>query len=429
MGIIKDFLDSIKDIKSMTGGMSITKPTITSLSRESAHGTLQFPILVSQNLDIETSQMVSKALEKEFASFVQITMSMNTVFNFDGKNSETIIKDFLRKFHQNTDTNITMFDVTKKLLESATLESINDGSGLILSIITSGGDFRILKENLEQLKDPFADININIVNNIVKEQKEYFINKDKVSDEFSEKYSGVMEAKGPKISKSDKGYQLPSDSLKWTQVQKFNELMPTHLIIKIKAMGDSPGKEMDLEFVIGVKSIMHPIKSEEMIANVVAACKNDSKIFSFIKWTTGEISFFKDFLLNLNEIKDDVVNRSSGASSWWIMLKRRKTLAKVKKFMFIPNNILPNATIVMTMEEVNYIKSEYGYDLMKPYFIESIMKAYFLLGFVIVDSSTQTVHLMFDGQDNYQTYTFSGLQKEADSKEDFKQMLKVINRI
>jgi hypothetical protein len=162
---------------------------------------------------------------------------------------------------------------------------------------------------------------------------------------------------------------------------------------------------------------------------MVSACKHNSKIFNFIKWTTGETTFFKDFLFNLTEIKDDVMNRSSGASSWWISLKRRKAMATVKQFLFLPNNILPNATIVLSMEEVNYIKAEYGYDLLSPHFVDSIMKTYFLLGFVVVDNSTQVVHILFDGQTTFQSYTFTGLQKEANSKEDFKQMLKLVNRL
>jgi hypothetical protein len=173
---------------------------------------------------------------------------------------------------------------------------------------------------------------------------------------------------------------------------------------------------------------MHPVTSEEMVTNVVGACKNNSKIFNFIRWTTGEISFFKDFLLNMQEIKDDVFNRSSGSSAWWITLKRRRALAKIKNLTFTPGHLLPNATLVMSIDETEFIKSEYGFDLMDTSFADKVMKQYFLLSLVIVDNSSMIAHFLFDGQTSYQTYTFGALEKENTGKTDIKEVMKIINR-
>jgi hypothetical protein len=186
-----------------------------------------------------------------------------------------------------------------------------------------------------------------------------------------------------------------------------------------------------MDFIIGIKSTMHPIPSDEMVSNVLNAVQSKSRFFNTVRWTSGEISFFKDFLFNIKEIKDDVANRSSGSSPWWIALKRRRALAKIKGALMIPNQILPNASIVVSMEEVDFIKSNYGYDLMNSSFVDKIMKEYFLIGFVIVDNSTQIAHFLFDGQEGFQSVTFGGLEQanKSGGGSDLKDVLKLVQRI
>jgi hypothetical protein len=382
---------------------------------------------------------------------------------------------------------------------------------------------KVLKENLEQLKDPYADLNMNIVNNNTKVTNDYYINKRLVSESFAEKYGSsiLTEAKDDNktvnvtnnypnvnavdqtksttvnntydkmnqsrntitnnkydkmdqsknttinntydkmnqsknnitnnkydkmdqskhnttyntsnITNLDKDYgkdkiELPRDVLKWTQTQKLNELMPTTLVIKLVGSDKDSGLVVDREFILGVKTTLHPIDSDEMVDNLVAACQNKGVIFRFIKWTTGEISFFKDFLFNVKEIKDDVIKRSAGYSPWWIALKRRKTISTIKSW-FSSKSILPNSTIVVSMEEVAYIKSQFGFDLTDVNFVNNIMETYFLLGFVIVDNSIQIAHFLFDGQSTFASHSFKGLEKEGERKDDLKEMLKLVNRV
>ena len=185
-----------------------------------------------------------------------------------------------------------------------------------------------------------------------------------------------------------------------------------------------------VDFMVGIKCILHPIKSNDMITNMVNACRNDNTVFNFLRWTTGEISFFRDFLLNINEIETDVTAYRSGSSPWWSALKRRKSMSRLRDSMFLGKRILPNATIVISAEEVEFIKSEYGYDLYNPIFFNKIMNHYFLLGFVIVDNSSQIAHFLFEDQINFQTVTFSALEKSSVNDErKFKEMLKVVKRV
>jgi hypothetical protein len=166
--------------------------------------------------------------------------------------------------------------------------------------------------------------------------------------------------------------------------------------------------------VIGIKSVLHPISTDDMVDNVVEACKGNSKVLNFIRWTTGEIRFFKDFLFNIDGIKKDATRRGGKESKWWSTLKRRSTLAKIKNITrILGKQILPNTTLVLSMDEVDYIKNEFKYDIMDISFIDKLMKRYFLLGLVVVDNSDQTAHFLFDGHTQFETHSFEGLKKEA----------------
>jgi hypothetical protein len=83
------------------------------------------------------------------------------------------------------------------------------------------------------------------------------------------------------------------------------------------------------------------------------------------------------------------------------------------------------------MQEVEYIKTNFGFDLMDTSLVDKIMCTYFLLGFVIVDNSTQIAHFMFDGQKNFQSTTLAGLERENSGKSSDlnKELVKIINKI
>ena len=211
--------------------------------------------------------------------------------------------------------------------------------------------------------------------------------------------------------------------------KKANELVPTLIHIRIFPVDKISDTELDpIDFVLGVKATLHPISSEEMVVNIVRGIKNDDKIFNFIRWTTGEIKFFKDFVFAMNDLKLDAVNTSSKASRWWTMLKRRKALARIKN-VIMPNKLLPNATIVITQEEVDILREQYGYNLANTNLIVKLMNAYFLIAFVIVDPALQRVKFLFDGKNEFDTLTYATLAREATTNDkQFKEMVNMLGR-
>jgi hypothetical protein len=209
-------------------------------------------------------------------------------------------------------------------------------------------------------------------------------------------------------------------------VKKCNELVPTTLSVSLQQKSkDNFGGVIN--FILGVKGIMHPVNSDDMVSNLLDGHKAGNKFFNFLRWTSGEISFIKDLLFNVNGIKEDVIKKhSKGGSHWWTTLKRNRTIARVKNG-HSKQKILHNATIVCSMEEVLEMQDAYKVNLLEVRNVLKLMDRYFLLGFAIVDESQELVHFIFDGERDFQVLSFNGLERENNNKNDFKDIYKMIN--
>lgn len=444
MGVFLDVVTLIKDIKTAADEGLLDETVASkykargkhysSISKRASEGTLQFPVLISSSIDIETAQNISKALERNYSTFAQIAFSHAPTDNW---NKNWTAADYLKNFHQNTGIKTSRHDITDAI--NSIMDSYNvyeDNDIIIFEATYNSATANINAKNKEQLFDVMEHLRHDILNNKYIPKTEVIYNfKDK---NLNHKYNNIVteDVNVPldttKINKTkmSKSIDLTKDMLKDNDVKKSNELVATTLHVRIRLVNKEDEDMGVVDFIVGIKCILHPVKTNDMIINMVNACRNDNKVFNFLRWTTGEISFFRDFLLNIDEIKTDVTGFKTGSSPWWSALKRRKSLARLKDTAFIGKQILPNATIVISAEEVEFIKSEYGYDLYNPVFFRKIMNHYFLLGFVIVDNSSQIAHFLFEDQENFQTVTFSALEKSSVNDErKFKEMLKVVNRM
>lgn len=461
MSILKDIMDLIKDfdaqdLEKLLAGNK--KPT--SISKAASEGTLQFPVLITRSLDISTLNTICSALERQFASFAQIAMTMDQTANIKEGG-----KGYLRRFHQNTGVKYTASDLSNDMVTLITKES--GLNAVIESVTAAGATLKVKVDNKEQLTSVLESLELGSLNrkfnpknlavfeakssvtntadtiNNNKAQAIYNVNGNiaerdivqfnqpgaytstNVNHNINEEIRRTLTQTSVKDRKVFNGHNILRDN----DIKKSNELVPTTMHVRIIIVNDQEEAVDTVDFIVGVKAVMHPIKSEEMIENVYNGCKQNGPFFNFVRWTTGEISFMKDLILKVNETKLDVYNRSSGASHWWMALKRRKNMANIRNKAFLPGGLLPNTTIVMNMEEVEYIKTRYGYDLMSEPVVSKVMNEYFLLAFVIVDMSGEIAHFMFDGQTSFQSTTFDGLRRETSNQNNINEVIKMANRL
>lgn len=474
MGVLKDVSKFLDDVGEKLFDEKPFKKKYSSISKQASEGVCHYPVLVSDTINIETLQMISKALERNYASFLMISMSLHPTMKIKNGGDGNVI-EYVKQFHQNTtELRHDKYDFLRDLHESfdnyEVFEMFN-GDGFIVANTYSQAATESMKKQLvfENNGGYLAGIETGILND--KGVKKIFENtSSKIDDrievedeeELEEEFIPAFEmpvnaftkpsmqvlfeanggngGKGKDKDKDKKDKKKNRDSrpgeeifaehmLKDNDVKKANELVPTTLHVKVGLVNDDNRLVKTVDFMLGVKAHMHLVKSQEMITNIVYASKKKGQLFKFIQWTTGEISFFKDFLFDIDSVRHDVSMDANGADWHWSALKRRKAFSKGLGAAMNKNHIMPNTTLVISKEEVDYIYTKFGIDLMNTTVAYKIINDYFLLGLVVVDNATQIAHFLFEGNAGYDSVTFSSLEREnSNDAEKFKEMLKVINR-
>jgi hypothetical protein len=423
MGVLKDIVELIKDIKDGTAELEMDSydPRQKSLSRTSKDAVLQFPVIYSNTISIENVSMISKALERQYATFARLSMSLDDkIEDKDNKIS------YLKKFHQNTQK--TSGGFTTSLI--GTVRKLSDDNIILLK--PYNGEINLSEEN--------TDLELDTLNNLtVKNRKRNYFGLNE-AEETKKTYHYDKSGKNPKLHskevfdkadpyKPDHQYKSPfKDQLLDNDVKKANELVPTTLDITVNYETKS-GDIKETGLLVGVKTVSHVIPSEEMIFNLTGAVKEKRNLFRFFQWTTGEIEFLKDYVFSIDRIKREALS-SRVDSPWWRALKRRAMVSNIRNFLNMKDRLLPNATLVITMEEVEYIINQSNINLLNDLkSVKSLIEIFFLLGFVIIDTSTEIVHFFFDGEEDYQTFSFASLEREArNSNNDIKSLVSLMNK-
>lgn len=427
MGALKDFFDAIKDIKSEVDASEIfSSNQMKSLSKASMEGIMYFPVIVPDSISIEDAGLVAKALERQMASFTLTVMTMHPYFQVNNPDGFSV-GDHVKKLHQNMGVQYDSTDLVKGLntfigealtkldMQYEVPEGISEN---IAYCIYENVNHNGINKLNQDLAFTIMDVtNPTILNEVLNDRVSTL--SPVVEADIKQKVEQSIKKSEPRQLK----YLTDND------VKKSNELVPTLLHMRVTPVQKKTGEEYKpIDFVIGIKTTIHPVSSEEMILNLCRGIKNDNTMFNFIRWTTGEIKFFKDFLFGVNELKLDAINNSSSANKWWTALKRRRNLAQIKSALG-RDRMLPNATIVVTKDIVETIKDQYGYDLSKPQLIHKLMDTYFLIAFVIVDPALQRVTFMFDGRQDAEIQTYATLSREQSTNDrQFKEMLNMLGR-
>lgn len=431
MGFFKDVWSTItgtvSDVTTIVNNMDLTGKKTSNIADKARQGILQFPCICSNSIDMATASLICKAVEKRYAVFVQEVYSLYSVATVDGNNEA--IADYIRTQHHNINNSASMADVINVVRGSFENLTITDFEGPVFleSIIIDDSTNRIMYENKIALEDGLKGINMTILNDMCKpmlelnENTEYLYEKSNAGQKNVTASQSFVDDKNNIVKRDVVPKMLDSDS------KKANEMVPTTLALKVHVQDKGGAIRQTIDLLIGVKAVLHPVSSNEVINNLSG---ERGKFFDFIRWTSGEISFFKDFLFAIDDIKRDVVNKSRGGSGWFSVLKRTQARSNILK-RFKGKGYMPNATLIVTLDELQYLKSKTGMDLTQEDAVKNLMNRYFLLGFIIVDSATESIQIL-DGRDGatFETLSFNSLKRESTSNAgaEFKEILKSMNK-
>lgn len=195
--------------------------------------------------------------------------------------------------------------------------------------------------------------------------------------------------------------------------QKLNGMEPT--MINLQLTGESNGVAITQNIVMGVKVMIQQVQPAVMVSNLVQGVGGSRAMFAFIKWTKGQYSFLKDFILGVSNAKESAISNKD-VRNWIGALKRRKQanmLARIGAGESIP----PNTTVVLTSHEAALVAEQTGVDLNEPYNAIKLMNAYYFLAVMIVDPATGAVKTLFDGDNRYSETSINALRGKTNKND------------
>ena len=252
--------------------------------------------------------------------------------------------------------------------------------------------------------------------------------REMIENEVRKKISDELDLDIKKLQKFD--YEKDNVvKLVDTDVKKANELQPTVLQINYSEKKENGDVELRT-FLAGVKSRLVAVDSTDIIERLIAKNKTKINFLNFIRATTGEIGFVKDFLLAVDQAKLDSKNavKKGEAAAIWNCLANRAVKNTNNKLKKLGNDASAITVLVVSQETVDYMKNVHKFDLEKINNTKMICEAYNLMGIIIVDESIEVVKSFYVGNGNYERLAFSFLEKE-EKNSDYKKMINLMGKM
>ena len=430
MGYIEDLNSIIRSVSSLK--TMDPRNQHKSIARSALDGTMQFSCLMASSIPSDWGFTIARMLERTYASFAQTYLSLNNTIDISVDKNPN---QFLKKFHRNVKLESTAedlyfehcvendeeYDELMSRIYNGTTKAYVNESGDMMIVFNFSDNFSstVFESHRELLEESLSSIDFtpfpNIGNSPFYEADSFFdpnAEALKADIQMSRNKETELAKQNFLLSTRDK-IGVPQVVFTDNDAKKSNDMQPYQMQVRLMAVNSDNEFVQFMDFIVGIKVVLHSIKSDEMIINIGNTLQNTGKIFNFIRWTTGEKSLFKDLIFNINNTKLDVANRSKGASPWWATLKRLKNTSKAQAAFFARTQVVPNSTLVVSSYEVDAITTQIGYSLRDPRVAKRLMDALFLMCFIIVDEGTRTIEILYDQEGDFQTYSLETLEREV----------------
>lgn len=193
---------------------------------------------------------------------------------------------------------------------------------------------------------------------------------------------------------------------------RLGKVAPTIISLNL-FIQDGNGVDRQIALPLAIKASLQYVDTMDirnMLANVDVPGK---KLLNFFKMTTGQISFFKDWLLAIDSAKGDVEReRTIGHTPFFRSLMNNKSKWKFKTIFgavpFIKNFVaaktqkdLPMCTLIIDESEVHVLGFRLS-DMVKnrARYVDRILDQYMLLGLGIVDKDNEVIYFFYSGEDH-----------------------------
>lgn len=347
---------------------------------------LTFPVMFSRNMELATAELIAKALEAKYANLVKMLLTAMAITN------ATDAIDYVKNIHSNMQFNdgIDVDDyltINNKLAkESGAMTMFTPGTKAV---------YENYKHSLKH--------SLPLTNTIITE----------------------ADAK-----RNGNGGDNKPGSITLTQdkLDKANQQMP--LMMKVNFISKATGRPITTSAYLGIKCKLFDVAGLDIVQRIVSKNSSAISLFNFIRATSQEIGFWRDFVFALSKAKVDAISnaRNGSSSKMWKALEQRATKSKLNQFFRQKNDATAITSLLVTTDEVEELKKNNDIDLSRSNVARKIMSDYNLLCIGIVDETTESVALIFDtGDDEYELVRFKSLKKEKDM--DAKQIVNLLTKM
>lgn len=183
-----------------------------------------------------------------------------------------------------------------------------------------------------------------------------------------------------------------------------------------------------MNYVVGVKTFVRLI-DPKLMPEVVKFPDKNNMLLKRAKYRAGELKYWRDFKFDIKGKKQAAYDIGvTPEKKWYHRLYqmahlRDDALAPMvaagglkgltKRWNTAKTGMIPNCSIVITQEDVNYIKSETGKDLMKPGTAASLCREMFLISFVVIDIDQEAVKILIpDMHKDFEVQSLDAINKQ-----------------
>lgn len=433
MGSLGDILKEIKNAPRVINNISQSNIRGKSMIRRAKDATFQFPMIIPKSCPIDMATACTRMMDRVYAGYTQIALGNNSTMNMALDSSPT---QFLKRFHQNIKFERAIADLAVPEDErEAYMEKAYNGEYRVFAdpdrkffMLFNAADKKLgmmLESNREGLKPYLSEINMS------KQMRDIF------ESGYEEEYT---EAESDETNAEDLTQALLDGKLKQQQladrraladiaknnaaalrgpqltdgdIKRMNDMTPYAVQIRLSVVNSADEFVQYMDIVVGIKTVLHLVDTDDMISNLEKALQNRSGLFRFLRWTTGEISLVKDLLLNMDDLRFDAANQNAGKSPLFGNLKRMKRRGVGMSGFAMPHGLIPNATLLVTSYEVDHMKNTYGIDMREESVAKKLMEGLDLMTFIICDDGAGTVDILYDGDATFQTYALESIEREV----------------
>jgi hypothetical protein len=209
---------------------------------------------------------------------------------------------------------------------------------------------------------------------------------------------------------------------------KANELLPTSMIVNFVTVRN--GVKVTSTGIVGIKAKMYPVDAMDIINRVSSKYSESNSFFNLIRATTREISFFRDFAFAIDKAKFDAVHIANESNNAKIfkLLERRASINKLYTLLK-RNDASPITSLVMSAEDVEYIKKYHNIDMDKESTCRTILNSYNLMDIIIANESLEYAKFLYDDDSTFETVTFGSLEKASKDSGTYKKVINLMAKM